>query len=210
MDLTDVGFVVQQRGHPSFADNPDIPEITDPDELAFMARLKIYPRHQAGFLAYYDPENVGSPLKSAAEAASVGRATIAAWKHKPWWKALYERHVAKSAMDFHMRLSASSKDIADGMLTVARGDDKTDRTANARVRVGEVYARIAAPGAVPLLNTKPDVNINNTTNNNLIVQGVLDHSKILAVGRTNPAAILEMARTSTIPDEYRLKNEEAL
>jgi len=199
-------FVFQTRGGRSDADNPPLPGM-DEDERQFLELLNITPRHQAGFLAYYHPENKKYPCLAAANAACVKKSTIRTWRHKEWWAKMYQRYVAGSTMDFHMALASAAPDIAQGLIDVAKGTNIEDRTANARVRAAEVYAKTAAAGQVPLLNTKPELNINNSTTNNLTIHGVLDHDKIRDLGRSDPAAILEMVHTGNIPEEYHLKKQ---
>lgn len=124
--------------------------------------------------------------------SKVNERTIRGWMHLPWWIQEVDRMITEGQNVFALELAENGLEIAKGMLAVAKGTDKTDKTANARVQAGKVFSEI---GKSPLINRRPQLNIqNNTLINNIPV------GESMMKGWTQDQ-LNEYARTGRKPEE---------
>ncbi len=93
------------------------------------------------------------------------------WRRQDWWKQMVCDNMRDSQETFLAILSKNAPALANGMVDVAKGTHKDDRTASARVNAAKVFMEA---GTEPIINRRPQVQITHNTQTNVLT---LDPSK---------------------------------
>lgn len=134
---------------------------------------------------------VTGSISEAARAGGVAPSTIFRWRHQMWWRTLIEQHLRFHQERFAAKIAAHADEVADGLLEVARGDDKSDKTASARIQAAKVFAEL---GRDPLVDRRARVSITNQT-----LKVSLANIDASEFANMSPAEIRELA----MPDSFR-------
>jgi len=97
-----------------------------------------------------------------AKAVGCDRWSIWNWRRQSWWAEMEADFFKAAQRRFQTQLAARSDEILNGLMGVAAGVDKLDRTASARVQAAKLFADV---GSDPLVVKKPTVNIQQNTIN---------------------------------------------
>ncbi len=118
-------------------------------------------RHQRAMELWYE---TGDSHKAEAALAKEGITLSASYIRdlmcQPWWKEGLRRMLAEAQAKFTVIIAENAPAIAEGLVGVSKGVDKTDKTANARVRAAEVFSTM---GPDPLIRRGPQVQITHNT-----------------------------------------------
>lgn len=155
-------------------------------DLPTVAGHVLEPNEWTGFETYSDTGN----MERAAEAAGVTAWTIWRWRGLEWWKELHRQFIQHRQEWFHQQMASKAEDILDGLFEVIDGDDKTDKTANARVQAAKLFMEA---GSDPIINRRPEVQIQH---NKFEHHGTLNINKVRELGRER---ILEIVSGSVAP-----------
>ncbi len=169
--------------------DPQDVEVLPPEgkETVLLAGYKVTHVQWTAFEAFIET----NCYTDACRIAGICEKTLWTWRKQPWWDAAMDEFIRRNQDRFMARLAKNSVKIADGLINVAAGKDKEDKTANARVQAAKVYAEM---GDKPLINRRHDVKIQNTTIN----AGVLNIDKVRELGRDK---ILEIVSGSVAPPQ---------
>lgn len=163
--------------------------------------IRIDPIKYKAFEAFCQTGSVDKAVALMAEGGyTVARRTFFNWKNDVWWKILHERMFKEAQEIFSKRLSENAEVFATGLIRIAKGEDKTDRTAMATVRAAEVFATV---GRDPLIQRSPHVLINNNQKYNTIITG---ERLAEVLNLMDPAEMMEFTLTGKLPEKY---NEQA-
>ena len=161
-------------------------------DLPTVAGHVLTPNEWLAFEVYGDTGD----LKAAGKAAGVTKWTIWSWRMLPWWRELHRQFIQHHQDKFHQQMAIKSQDLLDGLMEIAEGTDKGDKTASARVQAARLFMEA---GADPIINRRPDIRIQHNTINN---QGVLNIDKVRELSREQ---ILEIVSGSAPPPEEVLE-----
>ena len=150
-------------------------------------------RHQRAMELWYE---TGDSHKAEAALAKEGITLSASYIRdlmcQPWWKEGLRRILTEAQSKYTVILAKNAETIADGLVEVAKGTDKTDKTANARVQAAGKFMEM---GSDPLINRRPQVAITHNTQTNVLN---LDPDKYKDLSKDE---LLEFARTGKMPEE---------
>ena len=121
--------------------------------------------------------------------------TVAKWSKTAWWQELYDTYIKNEMDDFFVQLVKNKGVVLDGYVEVMAGEDKSDRTANARIAGAKLFMEA---GKNPILQ-KPGMQTNIIANTQVNLK--LDDAKLVELARTDKAKLLEIAQTGIIPDD---------
>ena len=128
-------------------------------------------------------------------AIGINHTTVSKWSKTEWWADLYDEFVRTSMNDFYIKMNARSGEILDGYMEVMTGEDKNDKTANARISGTKLYMDsgknpiITKPGIQPVSIDARQVNI------------TINQAKLDELAKNDPEKLLEIAQNGVIPDE---------
>lgn len=174
-------------------DVTEVEVLEPPPTPTVIAGHELKPREWRAFEAFTE---TGSWM-DAARAAGVARDTIRRWRYSKWWQVLMQQYLREHQEKLVVRLSQKVDVIADGLISVSEGDEKFVKSANAVVQAVKVFAEI---GEEPLINRRPNVQIQNNTFNN---QGIMNFEKVVALSRLpgGREKILEIVSGNASPAE---------
>ena len=145
------------------------------------------------FQEFYKTSSTSEAMQQVFEITGevVPMSTLRSWRRMEWWKELHERFVKDGQDRFIMQLAEASEKIAKGLLDVATGIDKDDRTAMARVQAARVFSEM---GKDPVTNRRSDVMIQDNRQVN-VVNITPDRMRGLT-----PEQLIDYVRTKRLPE----------
>lgn len=148
-------------------------------------------RQVLGFEAWAETGN----CEKAAEAAGVSKRSFYLWRQQPWWKLWVQLRQKTRQEDFAEKYFSLDNKLASAASAILDGDVKYSKFSTA-VR-GMLRDRLEA-GVAPIVDRRPQVNIQNNTQNNTIK---ISDEKLKQVAASNPGALREYLANGVKPPE---------
>lgn len=138
-------------------------------------------------------------LEAIGKRWGVTRVAVGNIPSQEWFRHLSEAYLAGAQAEYSMALASGARDIAEGVLKVARGDEPDSRIASAQVLAGKHFAEI---GKAPLVDRRPQVNVNQD-NRTLNVVGA-----VTGIRELGKAAVRDFLATGVVPANLALPGQE--
>ena len=139
------------------------------DAMMMVEGVRVTPQQYRAFEAYFTGQTPTAALRILKDAGiGISRRTFFTWKNQPWWQVLHDRIFKDAQEKFQRRVADKADEFAKGLIDVVSGDDKSDRTAMARVSAAKLFSEM---GRDPLVQRSPHVQINNNQKFQTLITG---------------------------------------